>query len=92
MYKCIQETVKNVERKYYGSAGHCPTGPLMMKKLFTTKQINNFELTHEFVSDTSRFINLNNYRVLKYHEQYKNEKGQQTNHWKTYWLNRTMYK
>ena len=92
MYKTIQETVKNVERKYYGSAGHCATGPLMMKKFFTMKQIHNFELTHEFVNDSLRFIDLNNYRVLKYHENYKNEKEQKTNHWKTYWLNKTMYK
>lgn len=91
--KSIKQVVKNVANKYYGPSGHCVTGPLMMKNFFTEEQINNMELTHEFVNDTTRFIDLNNYRILKYHEKYANEKAQQkNNHWTFYWKNKKLYK
>jgi mannosyltransferase OCH1-like enzyme len=90
MLKCINQSVRNIEKKYYGPGGLCPTGPLMMKEFFTVKQINNLELRHEFVNDKMRFINLNGYRVLKYNEKYFDEKVHK-NHWGTYWKSRTMY-
>jgi mannosyltransferase OCH1-like enzyme len=91
MLKCIQQTVKNVEKKYYGPSPLCPTGPLMMKNFFTEKQKKDFELTHEYINDTNRFIDLHHHRVLKYHENYRNEKAQQTDHYTLYWKNKTMY-
>jgi mannosyltransferase OCH1-like enzyme len=90
--KAIYESVNNIENKYYGVGGHCPTGPLMLKKLFSINQINNLELSHEYINKTNRFILLNGYRILKYHKDYKNEKEQKNNHWKLYWEDKTMYK
>jgi len=92
MYKCIQQSVKNIEKKYYGPGGLCPTGPLMMRNLMSLNEINNLELTHEYINDSNRFIDLNHYRVLKFHEKYVSEKAQNSEHWSTYWKNKTMYK
>jgi mannosyltransferase OCH1-like enzyme len=92
LFKAINECVKNIENKYYGNSGLCPTGPLLLKKFFTRKQINNLELRHEYINNTNRFILLNGYRILKYHEDYRKEKEQQNNHWSIYWKNKTMYK
>ena len=92
LLKSIKQLVKNVKNEYYGSAPHCPTGPGMLKSFFTQQQLDNLELTHEFINDNLRFINLNNYRILKYHENYKNEKAQKNDHWTTYWKTKTMYK
>jgi mannosyltransferase OCH1-like enzyme len=92
LLKGIKQVVKNVKNKYYGPTAHCPTGPGMLKSFFTQQQLDNLELTHEFINDNLRFINLNNYRILKYHENYKNEKAQKTDHWTTYWKTKTMYK
>ena len=92
LLKSIKQLVKNVKNEYYGSAPHCPTGPGMLKSFFTQDQLDNLELTHEFVNDNLRFIKLNDYRILKYHENYKNEKAQKNDHWTNYWKSKTMYK
>jgi mannosyltransferase OCH1-like enzyme len=92
MLKAINGVVKNIEKKYYGVGGLCPSGPLFLKEFFTSNQINNFELKHEFVNDSTRFINYNGYRGLKYNKNYFNEKVQKDNHWGMYWRNRIMYK
>jgi mannosyltransferase OCH1-like enzyme len=92
LLKAIKQVVKNVKNEYYGPAFHCPTGPGMLKSFFTQTQLDNLELTHEFVNDKLRFIKLDDYRILKYHENYTNEKTQKNNHWTIHWKNRTMYK
>ena len=92
LLKAIKEVVKNVKNKYYGPSAHCPTGPGMLKSFFSQEQLDNLELKHEFINDNLRYINLNDYRILKYHEDYKNEKEQKNNHWTIYWKSKTMYK
>ena len=90
--KAINKIIINVKNKYYGPEALCPTGPLMLKSFFTENQITNFKLTNETVNKSNRFINLNNYRILKYNEKYATEKAQNSDHWFTYWRNKTMYK
>lgn len=92
LLKAIKEVVKNVKNKYYGPSAHCPTGPGMLKSFFSQEQLDNLELKHEFINDNLRYINLNGHRILKYHEEYKNEKEQKNNHWTIYWKSKTMYK
>lgn len=89
IYKSIKQLVKNVKNKYYGSVALC-VGPLMMKSFFSAKEINNFEVTHEFINKSTRFVNFHNYRVLKYHEDYRKQQGD--NHWSNHWYSKTLYK
>ena len=92
LLKCIKTSVKNIEKKEYFNKELCPTGPLMMKTFFTQSQINNLDLTHEYINNTNRFINLHNYRILKFNENYSNEKAQKSEHWTVHWKNKTFYK
>jgi len=92
MFKSIYKMVDNVEKKVYGPFGLCPTGPLMLKSFFTQEQVDALEMTHEYVSKNKRYILLHNYRILQYHPEYTKSPEQLNNHWKTYWLNKTMYK
>ena len=92
LLRAINECVKNIENEYYGGTGHCPTGPLMLKQLFTINKIRNLELTHEYVNKSTRFVLFNKHRILKYHEDYKKENEQKFDHWSFYWKNKTMYK
>uniref|UniRef100_A0A6C0HUM7 Alpha 1,4-glycosyltransferase domain-containing protein n=1 Tax=viral metagenome TaxID=1070528 RepID=A0A6C0HUM7_9ZZZZ len=39
----INSIVENVKNKYYGESCLSPTGPLLLKKMFTDNEINNFE-------------------------------------------------
>jgi mannosyltransferase OCH1-like enzyme len=92
LLKSMNKMIENVENNYYGNTGLCPTGPLMMKQFFTEKEINNLDLTHEYINKSNRFINLNHHRVLKYNENYAKEKAQNGNHWDKYWQNKQLYK
>jgi mannosyltransferase OCH1-like enzyme len=92
LYKCIKQSVKNIENKKYFTIGLCISGPLMMKQFFNEKDINNLELTHEFVNKKYRYINLNDFRVLKYSEEYSKEKHQKNSHWSKRYHNRNLYR
>lgn len=92
LLKCINKCVKNIENELYYSQGLCPTGPLMMKQFFNKTQLNNLNLVLEVVDKNNKYINLNNYRILKFHENYSKDKAQTSNHWSVYWKNKTMYK
>jgi hypothetical protein len=87
LLKCIYQVVENVKNKYYGSNPMC-IGPLMMKSLFTQKEISKFELVHETVKNRlTRYICLNGVRVLKC----KKNKVHHLDHWSNYWRDHTMY-
>jgi len=92
LYKCIKKCIENIENKKYFSKDLCQSGPLMMKKFFLNKEINNLELTHDLINKYIRFINLNNYRILKYNKDYYKEEIKRNNHWSKYYKTRTMYK
>jgi mannosyltransferase OCH1-like enzyme len=93
LYKSIKKCIKNIENKKYFSSGLCVTGPLMMKQFFTKDIFDNLELTHEFVNGYNRYINLNNYRVLKYHGEYhKDQQNKLEDHWYSHYKNKNFYK
>ena len=89
--KCIDMVVLNVQKSYYGTDGLCSTGPLMIRQFFTPKQIDDLILNHEMLSENMRFIKYYKYRILKYHEKYKNEKSQKHKHWSKYWEGGKLY-
>jgi len=43
MLNAINQIVKNVNEKYYGESSLDPTGPLLLKKMFTEDEIKNFD-------------------------------------------------
>jgi mannosyltransferase OCH1-like enzyme len=94
MKKCINEVVKNVNNKFYGSSGLEPTGPLMVKKFFTQPEFNNLFLSTSIQKINNMdiiFINYKNYSILRFHNKYREEQPTQNKHWTKYWEERNMY-
>jgi mannosyltransferase OCH1-like enzyme len=92
LYKCIKKCIKNIENKKYFVRSLCPTGPLMIKQFFKENEINNLGLTHELVNIHNRYINLNNFRILKYNKNYSYERSIKFESWSSFWRDRKMYK
>jgi hypothetical protein len=88
--KSIDTFVKNTQNRYYGSIPLC-VGPLMMKEFFTQKQLDNLELTHEYINNTNRYIQLYKHRVLKVNEDYYREKRLKSHYWADLWKNNELY-
>ena len=94
MKKCINEVVKNVNNKFYGSSGLEPTGPLMVKKFFTQPEFNKLFLSTSIQKINNMdiiFINYKNYSILRFHNKYREEQPTQNKHWTKYWEERNMY-
>ena len=53
LLKAINEIVKNVKEKYYGKNSLSPTGPLLLKKVFSEEEINNFDFEYTTYSNGS---------------------------------------
>jgi mannosyltransferase OCH1-like enzyme len=90
LLQSIQQFVKNTEENYYGWTGVC-IGPLMMKSFFKKKEIQDFELESEIITQKQRYIRLNGNRILKRHQDYASDKYRKDNHWSIHWTNRTLY-
>jgi hypothetical protein len=94
MKKCINEVVKNVNNKFYGSSALEPTGPLMVKKFFTQPEFNKLFLSTSIQKINNMdiiFINYKNYSILRFHNKYREEQPTQNKHWTKYWEERNMY-
>lgn len=97
LLKAINAIVENVNNKYYGESPLAPTGPLLLKRFFTEKEIDNLEF--EYCTDTTVSPNFimsrvhNSYKdaiferdTAAYDEQNKNRKR-----YEDHWNERTMY-
>jgi mannosyltransferase OCH1-like enzyme len=94
--KCIIQVVKNVNHNFYGNASTEPTGPLMMKKFFSEKNINSFLLNvsnglpnHYNKENTN--IKFKQFVILHFHDNYRNEQPKFNKYWADYWTDRTFY-
>ena len=45
LLEAIKQIVKNTENNYYGEGPLSPTGPVLLKKIFTSEQLQNMEMT-----------------------------------------------
>jgi len=90
LLKTIKTFVKHTKEKYYGST-ECCIGPLMLKQFFTENQYKQFELSHELINRSTKFINYKGYRILRYHKDYHKNKAQGDHHWIQYWRNNKIY-
>ena len=72
LYKSIKEIIKNVKNKFYGKSNLEPTGPLLMKKFFSKREIQNLELYNgwSFINDG---IYKNKEKILKFYSFYRKE-------------------
>lgn len=90
--KCINKVVENVKNKFYGNFSLEPTGPLMMKKFFTSEEILKLKLRLQLTGTENNkivFITYNGLPILILNKNYRNE---QKIHWAYYWDNKIIYK
>jgi hypothetical protein len=93
LLNCINNIVKNVKSKFYGEGALAPTGPLLLKKEFTTDEIDNMMLSiGENDCPTKTCINLDGNPILAmYKDYYKSRKENKPNYHEA-WKNRKIYK
>ena len=96
MKKCIIQVVNNVNHNFYGNASTEPTGPLMMKRFFSEKNINSFSLNvsnglpnHYNKENTN--IKFRQLVILHFHDNYRNEQPKFNKYWMDYWTERKFY-
>jgi mannosyltransferase OCH1-like enzyme len=90
LYKCIKEILKNVKNKFYGSSPLEPTGPLLMKKFFTKKEIDDLELYNKsaFISG----IYKDKKKILDFYKKYREEQKKSSKPHYTYlYKNKQIY-
>ena len=92
LLNAINEIVKNIENKYYGSSFLEPTGPLLLGKYFSQEEKNNSVIKH-IVNNSNKLILFNNYPILRcFHGYYsEQEKYKIRKHYSQLWNERNIY-
>ena len=90
LLQTIKQFVKNTEDNYYGFTAVC-VGPLMMKQIFTPKEMKELVLESEKITDKERYITFHGKRILQRHLGYASAQSKKTAWWQ-HWVNRTLYK
>ncbi len=88
LMKCINQIIINVKTKSYLSDPLSITGPQLMNKYFTIREINNLEMVLKMPH-----ILLNNVPILEVYYEYKNEQkvNQLHPHYSIMWQNKMVY-
>jgi mannosyltransferase OCH1-like enzyme len=88
----INTIVKNVNKNFYGYSSLEPTGPLLLKKIFSKKNINTLEM-YLGVKDNIFNIYLNDKPIFTIYKQYRDEQTNTSNntHYNTLWKNKSIY-
>jgi hypothetical protein len=75
LLKSINNIVNNVKTKYYGMSSLYPTGPMLMKKFFTDKEIDELEMylhvEHDSNKNDIHIVIFNNRPILKMYDGYR---------------------
>ena len=97
--KGIREIIKNCKNKYYGDSLLFPTGPMMLKKLFSENEINNLEFYYFGIqnNNTDNNIGNKNKKILKSYNGYREDQNKmlsndKTKHYGNLWVERNIYK
>lgn len=90
----IDSIVNNVKNKYYGNNPLEPTGPLLMKKLFTDEQRNDIVLNFYKRIPNKEYIRFNNIAILDNYPEYRQEQKlfAKTKHYHNLWNEKNIYK
>jgi mannosyltransferase OCH1-like enzyme len=76
LFKSIRQIVNNVENKYYGNHFLDPTGPGLLGKNFTQREIDSLELYHYSASVLNKFyIAKSDTIILDFYEKYREEQS-----------------
>lgn len=90
----INKIVENVKKRYYGEGCLDITGPGLLSQYFTRDQKNNFDMKHFFYNSfDNRYVEFNNYIVLKSYNGYiqESQNNQKVDHYGTLWNSRNVY-
>lgn len=99
LYDCIREIVRNVDNRVYGLNELCPTGPVLLGKLYFKGDMNKivedeFDLFHSIYKYEIISRRLQKY-ILCFYPGYREEQGRFHNgtpHYSVLWRKRTVYK
>jgi|688.fasta_scaffold59587_5 mannosyltransferase OCH1-like enzyme len=95
LLKAINQIVKNVRNKYYGTNFLEPTGPKLLQTFFSSEEKNNFDMKHyEILNHNSKVILYNNYIIFMSYDGHINDriKYSKTKHYSDLWKERNIYK
>ena len=97
MRKCIYSIVENVRDKYYGNNPLYPTGPGLLGKFFSNKQINCLNMYHEGSCVENKlneyYIVKNNTIILSNYHGYRDEQSrvQKNKYYSNLWDDKNIY-
>jgi len=91
--KAIDIIVLNVEHRFYGSNSLSPTGPFLLKNIFTLQDRDKIQLTFYGYNKIPRGIHWNNFKILDIYQNYRLEqkKYSKKKHYSVLWKNRNIY-
>ena len=97
MLKCINQIVKNVKDKFYGSSCLSPTGPGLLGSFFSLEEIQQMKIhfTDTIHEDNvyEEYMVFNNILVLKYYKDYRKEQAmfQKKKRYGDFWVEHNIY-
>jgi mannosyltransferase OCH1-like enzyme len=91
LLKCINKIIDNCKKKYYGMSALEPTGPLLMKNFFTTKEIKELEMSFKPENNIDMII-FKDKPILKMYDEYRtDQKMSQSIHYNELWNKKKIY-
>jgi mannosyltransferase OCH1-like enzyme len=91
LLKCINKIINNCKKKYYGKSPLEPTGPLLMKNFFTTKEIKELEMSFKPENNIDMII-FKDKPILKMYDEYRtDQKMSQFIHYNELWNKKKIY-
>jgi mannosyltransferase OCH1-like enzyme len=90
MLKCINKIIDNTKKKYYGESALEPTGPLLMKNFFSTKEINDLEMYFNIENNMETII-FKDKPILKMYDEYRMELKQFGKNYYQMWEDKEIY-
>jgi mannosyltransferase OCH1-like enzyme len=98
LLKCIEQIVKNVQNRFYGTSLLEPTGPLLLGKIYSSyNDVIRIDMCFNFanfVTKKREIILYNNVPILEAYSSYRSEqkKSSKKPHYSKLWKNRLVYK
>jgi mannosyltransferase OCH1-like enzyme len=93
-YKVIEKICDNVKTKYYDQYLTGQTGPVLFRKCFQKKNIQNIQYAYYEVNHRGFIKNIhNNKLILSFYPEYRNEQKHfgKTKYWKDMWRDKDIY-
>jgi mannosyltransferase OCH1-like enzyme len=94
LLKCINKIIDNCNKKYYGISSLEPTGPLLMKNFFTTKEIYDLDMYFYVENKKGNNIDMIIFKdrpILKMYNEYRTDIKQLGKNYVQLWLEKNIY-